>query len=132
MNKSIIGSIALMSIMVFSACTPQVQKESPTPTPAPAVRSNLPAAEVTLSKTGFVPRTISVQKGQSVKWTNSDTLPHRIAVDPHPTHTGLEGFDSEESITPKGTYTFTFEKAGTYTYHDETNPGKIQGTVIVE
>ncbi|HEX7456205.1 MAG TPA: cupredoxin domain-containing protein [Candidatus Nanoarchaeia archaeon] len=89
-------------------------------------------AQVEITKDGFSPATISVNKGATITWTNKDTAPHWVASDPHPTHTGLAGFDSGENTSQGETYSFTFEKSGTFTYHDEPNPLKFQGTVIVK
>lgn len=91
----------------------------------------LPQAHVSTTKDGFTPQTIQVKKGQSVTWINTDKSPHQVASDPHPTHTNLPGFDSQEALTLNDSFTFTFEKTGTFTYHDNLNPLKFRGTVVV-
>jgi len=88
-------------------------------------------ASVSITKDGFVPATIQIKKGSQVTWTNNDTNPHRVVTDPHPAHTNLKGLDSDPLATGES-FTFTFEKTGTYGYHDEMNPLKIKGTVIVK
>src|SRR5687767_14229840 len=55
-------------------------------------------ALVTITKDGFTPSTIKVKVGNQVMFTNSDKSGHWIASDPHPTHTLLPGFDSEQSL----------------------------------
>ena len=89
-------------------------------------------ASVEITKDGFNPATITVNKGSAVTWTNKDTDPHWVASDPHPTHTGLKGFDSGENINKGDSYSFTFDKTGTFTYHDHLNPLKFHGTVVVK
>ncbi len=88
-------------------------------------------AEVTITKDGFVPATIQVRTGQSVNWTNLDDAMHQVAADPHPTHSSLSDLVGE-SLSKSESYSFVFEKTGTYTYHDELNPLKFHGTVIVK
>jgi plastocyanin len=88
-------------------------------------------AEVNISKKGFNPATISVQKGTLVTFTNKDSKQHRVASDPHPTHTKLSSFDSP-NLKKGEKYFFLFDKAGTFTYHDHLNPLKFNGTVVVK
>ena len=89
------------------------------------------AATVTITKDGFVPATIQVKKGSQVTWTNTDGATHQVVTDPHPAHTNLKSLDSDP-LGQGDSFTFTFEKTGTYGYHDEMNPLKFKGTVIVK
>jgi plastocyanin len=88
-------------------------------------------ANVSVTKDGFVPATIQIKKGSQVAWTNNDSSPHQVITDPHPTHTNLKSLDSS-SLGQGESFTFTFEKTGTFTYHDEMNPLNLKGTVIVK
>ena len=80
----------------------------------------------------FQPETISIKKGESVTWVNNSDNNHMIASDPHPQHETLPGLYSPEQLKPGDAYTYTFSESGTYTYHDELNPLRVKGTVIVE
>lgn len=91
-----------------------------------------PAGTVTISANGFTPATIKVRQGQTVTWTNTDDKPHQPATDPYPSTDPSSGFKSEEALGKNETYSFTFDKPGTYTYHDNLNPLKLKGTVVVE
>ncbi len=88
------------------------------------------AVSVSLTAKGFSPATISVKKGTVITFTNQDTKPHQVASDPHPIHTALPGFVST-ALSKGASYSFVFEKTGTYTYHDHLNPLKFNGTVMV-
>mgnify|MGYP000128981068 CR=1 FL=1 len=88
-------------------------------------------ANVSITKDGFTPATIQVKKGTAVTWTNTDGATHQVITDPHPAHTNLKSLDSDP-LGQGDSFTFTFEKAGTYGYHDEMSPLKIKGTVIVK
>ena len=66
----------------------------------------------------FNPKTLEIFEGDSVKWTNGSPQPVWPAVDPHPTHTGLLGFDSSGFLLAGEFYRFNFRKPGTWPYHD--------------
>ncbi|MBI2133437.1 cupredoxin domain-containing protein [Candidatus Woesearchaeota archaeon] len=94
--------------------------------------------EVKITASGFDPATITINSGESVTWTNSDTKPHWVASAAHPTHDeypergGCIGskFDSCGSIGPGESFTFGFSRKGSWKYHDHLNPG-LTGTVVV-
>ena len=87
---------------------------------------------VRITSSGFEPATIIVKKGDSLRFVNQDQKVHRIVSDPHPTHALLPGFDSIEPLEQAESYSFIFEKTGTFTYHDELNPLTLKGTVVVQ
>lgn len=90
------------------------------------------SAQVEITKDGFLPATITIPKGTKVTWINKDTVVHRVASNPHPVHDGLKGLDSKDIIGIQGgTYSYSFDTPGTYTYHDHLNP-TTNGTVVVE
>lgn len=89
-----------------------------------------PAASVSITSSGFSPASVTVKAGQTVTWTNNDSRTHQPAVDPHPVHSNLPGFDSAPGIAAGQTYSFTFTKAGTWAYHDHLFSFRT-GTVIV-
>ncbi|MBI4090287.1 MAG: amidase [Candidatus Kerfeldbacteria bacterium] len=89
------------------------------------------SASVSITSSGFSPATLTVGVGGTVTWTNSDSARHQPATDPHPTHTGLAGFDAIGGLSQGETFQFTFTRAGTFPYHDHTFPLR-QGTVIVQ
>lgn len=96
---------------------------------ASAVQST---AVVDITHNGFVPATIQVAPGQTVEWLNEDNAAHQPATDPYPLENGLAGFRDDTALQSGDTYSFTFKKAGTYTYHDHLNPFTFDGTVVVK
>jgi plastocyanin len=95
--------------------------------------TSTPSAEdvvVNIIESDFIPPRLLVSKGTKVTWTNKGTKPHRIASNPHPEHTGLAGLDSKEPIGPGASYSYTFNEAGTFDYHDHFKP-TLNGTVEV-
>lgn len=81
---------------------------------------------------GFSPRILNIKVGQVVRFVNETGKPASIASDPHPVHTAYAEFDQwKTNQRGQNEFRFTFEKAGTWTYHDHLNPG-MTGTVIVK
>ncbi len=92
-----------------------------------------PPAAVSITGSGFSPATVSVKAGQAVVWTNSDSKPHFVTSDdPKPTGNTPDP-KSGQAIAAGGSYDYVFSKAGTYTYHDDLNPGSgFKGVVVVK
>lgn len=91
----------------------------------------LVAGKVDITAAGFVPASIQVKVGDTVTWTNSDSALHQVATGPFPSEDGLAGFVAKTPQMKGDSYRYTFEKAGTYAYHDHLNPLKLNGTVVV-
>ena len=89
-------------------------------------------AQVSITSAGFVPNTITIKVGQAVSWTSNDSSPHWVASDPYPTDNNLKGFNAKEALQNGGSFSFVFDKAGSYTYHDNLNPYTMRGTVSVK
>ena len=74
---------------------------------APAAAANLTVA---ITRTGFVPNTLTIQQGDSVTWTNSDTQNHQVA--------SQQGPFTSPVLQPTQTYSYTFTKAGKFQVTD--------------
>lgn len=71
----------------------------------------------------FSPATITVKVGTKVTWTNTDQVDHTVTAD--------SGTGPNSQLFGQGqTYSYTFTKAGTYSYHCMPHP-YMNGTVIV-
>ena len=82
------------------------------------------SAEVSMEGIKFNPAQVTVKAGDTVTWTNNDSVGHDV--------TG----DSFKSGAPGGlangdTFEFTFDKTGTFDYVCTVHPG-MEGTVTVE
>lgn len=85
---------------------------------------------ITYTDDGFVPGSITIQKGQSVKFVNNSNLKMWVASDDHPAHDILPTFD-QFGVSEKGEhYTYIFNKAGSWDYHDHVSPAFV-GTITV-
>ena len=110
----------------------KAQPAEPATPPSGGIQAELDLkASVSVTAGGaFSPAVITVKKGTTVTWTNTGSAQVWIASDPHPTHTDYPGFDSKAAIGTGETYSFTFDKVGSWGYHNHLNP-TVKGTVIV-
>jgi plastocyanin len=78
--------------------------------------------EVTMAKSyRFEPKTIEIEAGQSVTWTNDDNFTHTVQVDSQEDHEVGQG----ESVS------ITFDAPGTYHYVCTLHRQDMDGEVIV-
>lgn len=85
---------------------------------------------VTITKTGFSPKDITIAVGETVIWANSDTADHTVNSAPHPTHTSYPPLNLD-TIKPGEKKSLAFPKPGVYKYHDHLNPS-LFGSVTVQ
>lgn len=116
--------------------SPSINPQSKTESANPMSKKTNPASEdkngqniVTLGENGFSPVTLTVKAGTKVTWLNKSGKKAAINSDPHPIHTNysllnLGSFESEDSLS------LTFDKAGTFGYHNHLNPSQ-KGTIYV-
>ncbi|MDP3697096.1 MAG: hypothetical protein Q8R55_03620, partial [Candidatus Taylorbacteria bacterium] len=69
----------------------------------------------------FVPSELKIRKGDTVVWTNFDSSPSWPASGIHPTHQIYPGFDALRGLNTGNTYSFVFDKVGSWRYHDHLN-----------
>ena len=83
--------------------------------------------QVLIQGFAFVPAEVSVNVGESVTWTQKDTVPHTSTSDSAPP------VWSGPLLAVNQTYSFTFTAAGTYSYHCAPHPFmKASVTVVAQ
>jgi plastocyanin len=85
---------------------------------------------VTVSNDGFTPSSLMIKKGDSVTFTSVAEDYFWPASNLHPTHTVYSAFDSKGPLAGGTSWSFVFDKAGEWKYHDHLNP-EMGGTIIV-
>jgi plastocyanin len=91
-----------------------------------AAESDPPAggkAEVKIDNFVFGPQTITVSVGTTVTWTNKDDIPHTVV--------STDGVFKSKVRDTDETFSYTFNKAGTYSYFCSVHP-KMTGKVMVQ
>ena len=73
---------------------------------------------------------MDLQKGETVRFINESSVGMWVATDEHPQHTILSTFDQFGIAENGESYDYTFEKSGTWGYHDHIDASKL-GTIIV-
>lgn len=85
---------------------------------------------VVLTENGFSPQEIYIRQGDSITFTTNRNKPFWPASDIHPTHDIYPEFDSKEQIEPTKSWSFTFQKAGVWSFHDHLAP-LYRGKIII-
>jgi plastocyanin len=134
--------VSLLAMVTLAACgaasgttnntpTATVAPAATATTAAPTATSNPPAATVKIvgasfSSFGFSPSSVTVKVGDTVEWINNSTVAHTSTSDSG----SAVSWDSSAIQSGGGTFSFTFTKAGTFTYHCNFHPS-MHGTIVV-
>lgn len=88
------------------------------------------AQVIMLTKDGFSPSEITIKKGETVAFRTENGKLFWPASNLHPSHLLYPEFDPKQPIEPEATWSFTFEKPGTWQFHDHLAP-YFTGTITV-
>jgi plastocyanin len=89
----------------------------------PATSLGAATIPVKITATGFSPKNVTINQGDTVKWTNVDKVNHQLVAN--------SGAFASHILKPGDTYSFTFNAAGKYGYHDALKPS-LAGTITVK
>jgi 3',5'-cyclic-AMP phosphodiesterase len=78
---------------------------------------------VTIDNFTFTPKTLTIQRGEKVTWTNKDDVPHKVV--------SVDKKFSSKALDTDQQYSFTFTEPGTYNYFCSIHP-RMTGTIIVK
>jgi plastocyanin len=87
-----------------------------------AAPASTASVSVGIGKTGFAPRSITVDLNDTVTWKNNDTVAHQVVAN--------SGAFASPVLGAGKTYTLTARRAGTFGYHDALHPA-LKGTLKV-
>lgn len=92
----------------------------------------VPNATITviMNEDDYVPGTITVQKGATIRFKNLTSVPRWPASNLHPSHLLYPEFDPTTPVMPNASWDFIAEKVGTWGYHDHLAP-YITGDLII-
>lgn len=135
MKKSLIFSViaAVVATAVFvTGCTSSTPTTTPTAnatastgtTTAKTGQASSTAVSVNIENFAYQPAELTVKKGTTVKWTNSDSVMHTV--------TSTDGrFPSSGDMGKDATHQAQFSEIGTYEYYCIPHP-YMTGKVVVE
>jgi plastocyanin len=101
------------------------------------------SATVTYGQAGFTPQQVTIKKGGTVTWTNQGGGTMWVASAQHPTHTTYSGTTltqhcddatdtSFDQCKNGSSYSFTFNKVGTWAYHNHAQASQFGKVIVVE
>lgn len=76
------------------------------------------SVSVVLTDSGFEPRELTIEKGTEVVFSTTAGRPYWPASNLHPTHEIYSAFDPQRALAPEETWSFVFERVGTWNMHD--------------
>lgn len=120
-------------VPVNACAVPEAEKTLPRTDAenAPSTTAVQPSTwTISISEEGFFPNEVKVRKGDKVIWKNTGSHNHWPASAVHPTHQLYPEFDARQGITSGASYSFVFDRVGTWKYHDHLNPG-FTGAIVV-
>ncbi len=122
-------SLATVATLILVACggggttttTSSTATSQPPATPTPTI-VKVQIVEKN-DKYSFDPATLTIAKGTQVVWTNMSDAPHTVTSDSN-------AFGTTSNLNQNQTFMFTFNTAGTFTYHCNVHP-YMKATITV-
>jgi plastocyanin len=114
--------LALAGSLLAASCALALAHGGPTASAAPAAASM--KMTVTIANYSFHPANLTVKRGSTVTWINSDDDVHTIKSTAGPAAFGSPALDGG------GRFGFTFQQAGTYHYICSVHP-YMHGVIVV-
>ena len=81
------------------------------------------AGQIVIKNFMFTPDAVTIKAGATVTWVNKDEEPHTVVSD--------AGLFRSGAVDTDDTYSFKFDKPGTYHFLCSIHP-KMVGTIVVE
>jgi plastocyanin len=104
----------------------------PTTTPPVTPPATSTDTTITYTSSGFSPSPVTIKKGTKVTFVNNSSANFQPASGPHPAHTNYPEFDPKRAVAAGSSWTFTFDKVGTWPYHDHLNPTRFGQIIVTE
>jgi plastocyanin len=106
------GMIALVLLLAGLASINANAQQAPSAT-----------SDVKIDNFSFAPETLTVPVGTTVTWTNRDDIPHTVV--------STDGVFKSKARDTDEKFSYTFAKAGTYSYYCSLHP-KMTGKIVVQ
>lgn len=132
---TIVVILVLVWAVYYYSTQPTGEAPGVTPTPTgqetPLGGTTNGTVQVAAKGFAFGPATTTIKVGTTVTWTNGDTVNHDVVTDPSaPAVNRLEGLKSP-TLKPGESFSYTFNKVGTWNYYCSLHPIRMKGQIIV-
>jgi plastocyanin len=118
-SRAVSALLGLVIVLALAGCAAPSTGGSPQGSGGGTAGNNA----IAIKNFSFEPAGLEVKAGTAVTWTNQDSTDHTVTADDN-------SFNSQ-AIAPGATFSFTFQKAGTYKYHCSIHPSMV-GQVVVK
>jgi len=116
--------IVILGIGYYMAKNNSSNYATPTPTQTSSNSTVTGTQTVNIADMAFSPSTLTISVGDTVTWTNNDSVAHTVvSTDNGPLNSG--------NLNKSASYSYTFTQAGTYTYKCSYHPS-MTGTITVQ
>lgn len=123
----ILALLVCFSLLGINLTNVQAFYHKPAPRPEPPAAKE-EGSSVNIQGFSFNPKILTISEGTVVTWTNRDGVPHTVTSGSRRSSDGL--FDSG-SLAKGDTFSYKFNKAGSYEYFCPFHPG-MEATIIVK
>lgn len=117
----------IVGIAVAISLHIQGPKQSSMLTPSSSTSSEITPNTITISNYRFKPQFLTIKKGTTVTWNNMDIARHTVTADQ-----SSKDAPSSQFFGQGESYSYTFNTAGTYTYHCEPHPYMKATITVIE
>ncbi len=119
MKDKLLLIIVLIAVLLLSGCT---DNDNVPDTGSNASDEDTGYIEVYIDDYAFHPRSVTISRGDTVRWTNNDSVAFIIK----------SSVFQSPTLTKGMTFTYTFHERRTYNYYLATHPYTQSGTIVVE
>lgn len=128
-----IGAVGYRAYYNEGAVEPEAVQPVTDQIPAPSVvGTEAKSQSIIYDANGFAPKPLTVSLGTKVVFMNQSSSDVWPASAPHPAHTDYPEFDAKQPVKPGSSYEFTFDRIGTWKYHNHLNPTHFGSVIVTE
>lgn len=116
----------LVAGTLLVGCTTTPSTNTNTQTSASSSTEAMSPSEVTIASMAFAPAELHVKVGDTVTWTNNDSIAHSVVSD-----TGSSENFTSSTLSVSDQFSHTFNQTGEFSYHCGIHPS-MTGKIVVE
>ncbi len=128
-NENAPASSLVATTTTTSSTTTSDTSSTNAATIASTTSANSSNLTVTFNGKSFSPTSLTIKKGQTVKFVNNGSEKMWVASNPFPSSADYPAFNEKSGADVGSSWSFTFDKTGVWFYHNHYHPA--QGAKIV-